>query len=52
MYNSNTFARSEVQILNGYNAGLSIEAVQKNMVFYEWQSLEVMRTRWEFHQKH
>lgn len=29
MYNSNTFARSEVQALNSYNAGLSIEAVQE-----------------------
>ncbi|MFZ1872379.1 MAG: aminotransferase class I/II-fold pyridoxal phosphate-dependent enzyme, partial [Chania sp.] len=29
MYTSNTFARSEVQALSGYNAGLSIEAVQE-----------------------
>ncbi|WON78453.1 histidinol-phosphate transaminase [Serratia sp. UGAL515B_01] len=29
MYASNTFARTEVQALNGYNAGLSIEAVQE-----------------------
>ncbi|WP_337264720.1 MULTISPECIES: histidinol-phosphate transaminase [unclassified Serratia (in: enterobacteria)] len=29
MYTSNSFARNEVQALSGYNAGLSIEAVQE-----------------------